>query len=152
VRRSGGTNPGWQIALAIKYFAAVPNILGSSAHTFYFTLLEPRILMWFPDNWRGTRLRSWLRHRATSLKVAGSIPDSVYVRWYRRSNHINLDMTYNSRTPMYPHRPSYTTHARSRAHFTSHLPTVYSPHKSSIAAYFSSFLDLKMIIVKCRNM
>jgi len=26
---------------------------------------------------RGTRWRSWLRHRATSRKVAGSIPDAV---------------------------------------------------------------------------
>ena len=24
--------------------------------------------------------------------------------------YINLDIAYNSRTPMYPHRPSYTTH------------------------------------------
>jgi len=36
--------------------------------------------------------------------------------------------------PMYPHRPSYTTHARSRTHLTSYLPTVYNTHKSSIAA------------------
>ena len=27
--------------------------------------------------WRGTRWRSWLRHWATSRKVAGSIPDGV---------------------------------------------------------------------------
>ena len=37
--------------------------------------------------------------------------------------------------PMYPHHPSYTTHERSRTHFTSYLPTVYNPHKSSVAAY-----------------
>ena len=47
----------------------------------------------------------------------------------------NVDITYNRRTPMYPHRPSYITHTRSRAHLTCYLPTVYSPHKSSIAAY-----------------
>ena len=35
----------------------------------------------------------------------------------------------------YPHHPSYTTHARSRTHFTSYLPTVYNTRKSSIAAY-----------------
>jgi hypothetical protein len=29
--------------------------------------------------WGGTRLRSWLRHCATSRKVAGSIPDSVII-------------------------------------------------------------------------
>ena len=28
---------------------------------------------------------------------------------------------------------------RSRAHFTSYLPNVYNPHKSSIAAYFFHF-------------
>ena len=28
-------------------------------------------------NWWGTRWRSWLRHYATSPKVAGSIPDGV---------------------------------------------------------------------------
>jgi len=31
-------------------------------------------LMWIFSQDRGTRLRSWLRHRATSRKVAGSIP------------------------------------------------------------------------------
>ena len=36
---------------------------------------------------------------------------------------------------MYPHRPSYTTHARSRTHSTPVLPSVYNPHKSSVAAY-----------------
>ena len=39
--------------------------------------------------------------------------------------------------PMYPHHPSYITHVRSRTQFTSYLPTVYNPQKSSIrvAAY-----------------
>jgi hypothetical protein len=37
--------------------------------------------------------------------------------------------------PMYPHHPSYTTHARSRTHFTSYLPAVYNTRKSSMAAY-----------------
>ena len=37
--------------------------------------------------------------------------------------------------PMYPHHPPYITHAKSCTHFTSYLPTVYNPHKSSIAAY-----------------
>jgi len=37
--------------------------------------------------------------------------------------------------PMYPHHPSYITHARSHTHFSSYLPTVYNPHKSSVAAY-----------------
>jgi len=37
--------------------------------------------------------------------------------------------------PMYPHHSSYITHARSGTNFTSYLPTVYNPHKSSIAAY-----------------
>ena len=38
-------------------------------------------LYWFSKAlwvlWGGTRWRSWLRHRATSRKVAGSIPDDV---------------------------------------------------------------------------
>ena len=38
-------------------------------------------LYWFSKAlwvlWGGTRWRSWLRHRATSRKVAGSIPDGV---------------------------------------------------------------------------
>ena len=45
------------------------------------------------------------------------------------------NIAYNSRTPMYPHHPSYITHARTRAHLTSYFPAVYCPHKSSIAAY-----------------
>jgi len=46
---------------------------------------------------------------------------------------------------MYPHHPSYTTHARSRTHFTPDLPTVYNPHKSSVAAYQCFlFISLKM--------
>ena len=38
---------------------------------------------------------------------------------------------------MYPHHPSYTTHARSRTHSTPDHATVYtySPHKSVVAAY-----------------
>ena len=37
----------------------------------------------------GTRWRSWLRHRSTSRKVAGSIPDSVIVifHWQNPSGH-----------------------------------------------------------------
>jgi len=39
-----------------------------------------------------------------------------------------------------------------RAHLTSYLPTVYNPHKSSMAAYqVSSFLNLKMANEKCRK-
>ena len=53
---------------------------------------------------------------------------------------------------MYPHHPSYTTHARSRTHFTSYLLTVYNIHKSSIAAYKFSFTNLKMANENCRNM
>jgi len=46
---------------------------------------------------------------------------------------------------MYPHNPSYTTHARSRTHSTPDLPTVYNPCKSSVAAYQCfSFINLKM--------
>ena len=41
---------------------------------------------------------------------------------------------------MYPHHPSYITHARSRAHLTPYQPTVYRPHKSSIAAYQVIFI------------
>jgi len=54
---------------------------------------------------------------------------------------------------MYPHHPSYTTHARSRTHSTPYLPTVYNTHKSSVAAYQCfSFIDLKMANGKGRNL
>jgi len=54
---------------------------------------------------------------------------------------------------MYPHHPSYTTHARSRAHSTPDLPAVYNPHKSSVAAYQCfSFINLKMANEKDQNM
>ena len=54
---------------------------------------------------------------------------------------------------MYPHHPSYTTHARSRTHSTPDLPTVYNPHKSSVAAYqYFSFIILKMANETGRNM
>jgi len=33
------------------------------------------------------------------------------------------------------HHATYITHARSHSHSTSYLPTVYNPHKSSVAAY-----------------
>ena len=40
-----------------------------------------------PIQWWGTRWRSWLRHCATSRKVAGSIPDGVIgiFNWYNPS-------------------------------------------------------------------
>ena len=63
----------------------------------------------------------------TNLMIIDII--STNIRWYRRSNYINIDTSYNSRTPMYPHRPYYITHARSRAHLPPYLPPVYSPHK-----------------------
>ena len=48
---------------------------------------------------------------------------------------------------MYPHHSSHITHARSRAHLTSNLPTVYSQHKySCLLSVFN--LNLKMAIVK----
>jgi len=54
---------------------------------------------------------------------------------------------------MYPHHPSYTTHARSRTHYSPDLSTVYNPHKSSVAAYQCfSFINLKMANEKARNM
>ena len=54
---------------------------------------------------------------------------------------------------MYPHHPFYTTHARSRNQFTSDRPTVYNPHKSSVAAHKCfSFINLKMANEKDRNM
>jgi len=37
----------------------------------------PRVLQLSPHPWWGTRWRSWLRHCATSRKVAGSISDGV---------------------------------------------------------------------------
>ena len=41
---------------------------------------------------RGMRWRSWLRHCATSRKVAGSIPDSVFgiFHWHNRSGRRNI--------------------------------------------------------------
>jgi len=49
---------------------------------------------------------------------------------------------------MYPHHPSYTTHARSRTHSTPD-----NPLKSSVAAYQCfSFINLKMANEKGRNM
>jgi len=36
---------------------------------------------------------------------------------------------------VYLHHPSYITHSRSRTHSTSYVPTVYNPHKSSVAVY-----------------
>ena len=45
-----------------------------------------------------------------------------------------------------------SNHTRRGAHLTSYLPTVYNPHKSSMAAYqVSSFLNLKMANEKCRK-
>ena len=43
--------------------------------------------------------------------------------------------------------------ARSRTHSTPDLPTVYNPHKLSVAAYqHFSFINLKMANEKGRNM
>ena len=54
---------------------------------------------------------------------------------------------------MYPHHPSYTTHAKSLTHSTPDHPTVYNPHNSSAAAYQCfSFINLKMANEKGRNM
>jgi hypothetical protein len=39
---------------------------------FFLPIILPRLLLFF---FWGTRQRSWLRHYATSRKVAGSIPD-----------------------------------------------------------------------------
>jgi hypothetical protein len=35
------------------------------------------IFLLFSSNVEGTRLRSWLRHCATNIKVAGSIPEGI---------------------------------------------------------------------------
>jgi len=48
---------------------------------------------------------------------------NIYSYIYNVQYHINLDLTYNSRNPMYPHLPTFITHTRSRDHFTS--PVLY---------------------------
>jgi hypothetical protein len=46
---------------------------------------------------RGTRWRSWLRHCATSRKVAGSVPDGVtgIFQWLNPSGDHGLDSASN---------------------------------------------------------
>jgi hypothetical protein len=43
-----------------------------------------------PQSGGGMRYRSWLRHYATSRKVAGSIPDEAtgFFNWPKHSSHI----------------------------------------------------------------
>jgi hypothetical protein len=47
----------------------------------------------------GTRLRSWLRHYATSRKVAGSIPDEV-VGFFNLPNPSSHTMNLGSTQPL----------------------------------------------------
>jgi hypothetical protein len=46
-------------------------ICGTFTAGYRYILLAYQFMFW------GTRWRSWLRHRTTSLKVAGSIPEGV---------------------------------------------------------------------------
>jgi hypothetical protein len=48
--QQGCTNPGHQVAVAIKFYIVVPSICGTSVpKLFLVTLLAPRILRWLPD-------------------------------------------------------------------------------------------------------
>jgi hypothetical protein len=47
----------------------------------------------------GTRYRSWLRHYATSRKVAGSNPDDV-IRFFNRPNPSSRTMAPGSTQPL----------------------------------------------------
>ena len=53
----------------------------------YPVSLRHNWMLYFPSRYGGTRWSSWLRHCATSRKVAGSIPDGVIgiFHWYNPS-------------------------------------------------------------------
>ena len=61
--------------------------------------------------------------------------------WYHRPNYINLDITYNSRDPMYPHVPTSMTHTRSRAHLTSCTLRLYTARNSPIQLLNKYFIS-----------
>jgi hypothetical protein len=77
-----------------------------------------------------TRLRSWLRHYATSRKIAGLIPDDV-IGFFSRSNPSSRTMALGSTQPL-------TEISTRNLHVTDNLtakcePTVSQPYGPSRA-------------------
>ena len=70
------------------------------------------------------------------VNIVGSIVSS-YVSRYHRSNYIYLEQKIAE--PMYPHHPSYKTHARSGINPTSYLPTV-TTHTSRVQLLTKFFI------------
>jgi hypothetical protein len=79
-----------------------------SSNIFPFTRLH-LFCFYFRQFLRGTRWRSWLRHYATSRKVAGSIPDGVtgiFLWLYSSGRFVALGST-QPLTEMSPRNPSW---------------------------------------------